>query len=267
MTNYRRNLVPGGAFFFTVNLADRRLRLLTENTATLRWAFRRVRARHPVTIEAAVVLPDHLHTIWTLPAGDADFATRWRLIKSGFARALPAGERISTSRAAKGERGIWQRRYWEHTLRDDDDFARHLDYIHFNPVKHGHWLGCGIGPIPPFAAGSGSASIPKTGRTPPMIKSPHSARGDVFRPAQPILRAATPGPVKRTARIGCYRINTAASASSQDPGATPRGRHRPPPLCVLSAKALSGSLPASMGLVAPIDFLASGRSTLVTGCP
>src|SRR5207237_10414847 len=87
---------------------------------------------------AAVILPDLLHAIWTLPDGDADFATRWRLIKSGFSRALPGGERISACRAAKGERGIWQRRYWEHTLRDEDDFARHLDYIHFNPVKHGH---------------------------------------------------------------------------------------------------------------------------------
>ena len=85
-----------------------------------------------------MVLPDHLHMIWTLPVGDDDFATRWRLIKSAFARALPTGERISASQAAKSERGVWQRRYWEHTLRDDDDFARHLDYIHFNPVKHGH---------------------------------------------------------------------------------------------------------------------------------
>src|SRR5437868_10576764 len=73
-----------------------------------------------------------------LPDGDADFATRWRLIKSGFSHGLPGGERISASRAGKGERGIWQRRYWEHTLRDQDDFTRHLDYIHFNPVKHGY---------------------------------------------------------------------------------------------------------------------------------
>jgi putative transposase len=84
-----------------------------------------------------VVLPDHLHTIWTMPDGDADFATRWRLIKSAFSRRLPAGERISNSRVAKGERGVWQRRYWEHTIRDENDFARHTDYIHVNPVKHG----------------------------------------------------------------------------------------------------------------------------------
>jgi putative transposase len=94
--------------------------------------------RHPFEIAATVVLPDHLHAIWTLPEGDADFALRWRLIKSAFSRELPDDERISASRARKAERGIWQRRYWEHTLRDENDFARHFDYIHFNPVKHGH---------------------------------------------------------------------------------------------------------------------------------
>jgi putative transposase len=101
MTNYRQNFLPGGSFFFTVNIADWLHRLLTDNIAKLRAASRRVRARHPFTIAAAVVLPDHLHMIWILPVGDDDFATRWRLIKSGFARALPAGERVSASRAAK----------------------------------------------------------------------------------------------------------------------------------------------------------------------
>ena len=138
MTNYRRNFIPGGSYFFTVNLADRRLQLLTEHIGILRAAFRETRARHPFTIEAIVVLPDHLHAIWTLPESDQDFAMRWRLIKSTFSRALPKGERISASRASKGERGIWQRRYWEHTLRDERDFERHVDYIHFNPVKHGY---------------------------------------------------------------------------------------------------------------------------------
>jgi len=88
-------------------------------------------------IDAIVILPDHLHAIWSLPEGDADFATRWRHVKAMFSRALPMRERISESRLRKGERGIWQRRYWEHTLRDERDFSRHLDYIHFNPVKHG----------------------------------------------------------------------------------------------------------------------------------
>ncbi len=138
MTTYRRNFVQGGCFFFTVNLAERRLRLLTDHIDLLREAVRSARRRHPFAIEGIVVLPDHLHAILTLPEGDADFAVRWRLIKATFSRRLPRGERISASRARKGERGIWQRRYWEHTLRDDGDFARHMDYIHINPVKHGH---------------------------------------------------------------------------------------------------------------------------------
>jgi putative transposase len=138
MTNYRRNFLPGGSYFFTVNLADRRSHLLTNHIELLRGAFRDVRAGHPFTLAATVVLPDHLHAIFTLPDGNADFATRWRLIKSAFSRGLPDGERVSDSRARKGERGIWQRRYWEHTLRDENDYERHVHYIHFNPVKHGH---------------------------------------------------------------------------------------------------------------------------------
>jgi putative transposase len=112
--------------------------LLTENIGLLRAAFRQVRARHPFTIDDAVVLPDHLHVIWTLPEDDTDFAVRWRLIKSAFSHGLPEGERISARRAGKGVRGVWKRQYWEHTLRDETDFARHLDYVHFNPIKHGH---------------------------------------------------------------------------------------------------------------------------------
>ena len=137
MTNYRRNFIAGGSFFFTVNLAERRLRLLTDNIEKLRAAFRETRRHHPFEIAAMVVLPDHLHTIWTLPDSDAEFATRWTLIKSAFSRGLAIDERISRSRASKGERGIWQRRYWEHTIRDQNDLVRHIDYIHINPVKHG----------------------------------------------------------------------------------------------------------------------------------
>jgi REP-associated tyrosine transposase len=138
MTDYRRNFIAGGNFFFTVNLAERRLRLLTEHIDELRKAFRETRRHHPFTIDAIVNLPNHLHAIWTMPEGDANFATRWRLIKSVFSRSLPTGERISDSRVAKGERGIWQRRYWEHTIRNESDFARHIDYVHINPVKHGY---------------------------------------------------------------------------------------------------------------------------------
>lgn len=138
MTNYRRNVLAGGTYFFTVNLMDRRSRLLIENIGLLRAACRYVRRRHPCGTDAIVVLPDHMHVLWTLPPGDADFSTRWRLIKSMFSRSLPATEPVSASRLRKGERGIWQRRYWEHTIRDERDFLHHADYIHFNPVKHGH---------------------------------------------------------------------------------------------------------------------------------
>src|SRR5260370_5937472 len=136
MANYRRDFLPGGSYFFTVNLADRRRALLTDHIDLLRAAFRRVRARHPFAVEGAVILPDHLHAIWTLPDGDADFATRWRLIKSGFSHALPGGERVSASRAAKRERGIWLRRDWGHEVRERDGFGGRLDCIRFRPGQH-----------------------------------------------------------------------------------------------------------------------------------
>ena len=110
MTNYRRNLVPGGSYFFTVNLLDRRSTLLTDHVQLLRDAFRYTQLNHPFAIDAIVVLPDHLHAIWTLPEGVSDFAVRWRLIKSAFSQALSSGEHVSPTRAMKGERGIWQRR-------------------------------------------------------------------------------------------------------------------------------------------------------------
>jgi putative transposase len=137
MTNYRRSDTVGASYFFTVNLADRSQSLLTEHIASLRDAFEYTRQRHPFTVDAIVILPEHIHAIWTLPEGCSDFALRWRLVKTAFSRTLPHGERRSESRISKGERGIWQRRYWEHLIRDEADFARHVDYIHINPVKHG----------------------------------------------------------------------------------------------------------------------------------
>jgi putative transposase len=138
MPDYRRNHVPGGTFFFTVNLLDRRSRLLVERIDALRETVRAVRARRAFHIDAWVVLPDHMHCIWTLPEGDVDYPSRWKAIKIHFAKSLPKTERLSPVRAAKGERGIWQRRYWEHTIRDEADYSRHVDYVHYNPVKHGH---------------------------------------------------------------------------------------------------------------------------------
>ena len=137
MPNYRRAFVPGGCWFFTVNLLERGTSLLTENIDTLRDATRRTMRSDPFRINAFVVLPDHMHAIWTLPPGDADFSTRWRLIKTRFARAIPIGERRSAVRIARGERGVWQRRFWEHLIRDEDDYQRHVEYCAINPVKHG----------------------------------------------------------------------------------------------------------------------------------
>ncbi|MFZ2752873.1 MAG: transposase [Lysobacteraceae bacterium] len=136
MSDYRRMWVPGGTYFFTVNLADRSRCLLVERIDALRTSIRTVRRDHPFETVAWVVLPEHLHAIWTLPGEDRDFATRWMLIKQKFSRRVPTGERVSTSRARKTERGIWQRRYWEHLIRDERDLRNHIDYIHFNPVKH-----------------------------------------------------------------------------------------------------------------------------------
>ncbi len=137
MPNYRRHLVPGGTYFFTLNLLDRRSRLLVDHIDVLRAAVRTVRARAPFHIAAWVVLPEHLHCIWTLPPDDADYSGRWHALKTLFATAMPPTEPRSAARLRKGERGIWQRRFWEHTIRDDRDYAAHMDYVHFNPVKHG----------------------------------------------------------------------------------------------------------------------------------
>ncbi len=137
--DYRRYRVPGGCYFFTVNLLERRGNdLLIRHIDFLRDAVRLVRRSRPFTIDAWVVLPDHLHCVWTLPPDDDDFATRWRVIKTAFARNVPLGERRCDARLRKAERGLWQRRFWEHAIRDDDDFAAHVDYVHFNPVKHGY---------------------------------------------------------------------------------------------------------------------------------
>lgn len=137
MSDYRRALFPGATWFFTVNLDDRRSDLLVREIALLRAAARVVRRQYPCEVVAAVVLPDHLHAILRLPPGDADFSGRWRFLKTLFVRALPKTEAIPPNRARRGERGIWQRRFWEHMIRDDDDLRAHVDYIHFNPVKHG----------------------------------------------------------------------------------------------------------------------------------
>jgi putative transposase len=136
MVRYRRNFVAGGTYFFTVTLADRSSTALVEHIDALRAAVRTTKAAHPFTIDAVVVLPDHLHIVMTLPAGDANFSSRLSLIKRRFTSAV-ALSGAPVPRHHNGEHAVWQRRFWEHTIRDERDFERHVDYIHFNPVKHG----------------------------------------------------------------------------------------------------------------------------------
>jgi putative transposase len=143
MSDYRRWYVPGGTFFFTVVTQDR-VPIFRDPRAVslLGEVMRTVRAKYPFSTIAVVVLPDHIHCVWSLPAVDADYAGRWRWIKGAFTeRWLPGGGTEASrtrSRMRKGEHGVWQRRFWEHHLQDELDLERHVDYIHYNPVKHGH---------------------------------------------------------------------------------------------------------------------------------
>ncbi len=160
MSFYRRPKIQGASVFFTVNLADRGSDILVREVNALRAAVRQTKAERPFQIDAFVVLPDHLHAVWTLPAGDADFSVRWGAIKSRFTRAVNARGRVgfhpticggdgkgvgcnptlprSASKVRKGDAGIWQRRFWEHHLRDEADFNAHVRCCWINPVKHGH---------------------------------------------------------------------------------------------------------------------------------
>ena len=142
MPNYRRAYIPGGMFFFTL-VTERRAGILTDTTARrlLRDAIVRCRARWPFRVEAIVLLPDHLHTVWSLPRGDSAYSRRWAWIKKEFTKSWVAEggaeAAVSDSRLRNRRRGVWQRRFWEHYLEDEDDLERHLDYIHYNPVRHG----------------------------------------------------------------------------------------------------------------------------------
>jgi len=160
MPDYRRNRVAGGTYFFTVALADRRSDLLVREIAALRAAVARTRRLHPFQIDAWVVLPDHMHAVWTLPEGDAAFSTRWALIKPLFCVSIPRGEARSASRVAKRARGVWQRRFSEHTVRDAEDFARHIDYVHFNPVKDGLTASAGGWPYSALQQGVARGEYP-----------------------------------------------------------------------------------------------------------
>ena len=148
MPEYRRASAEGGTFFFTVVTYDRRpILCLEKSRGILRSVIRQVAKSHPFLVNAWVVLPDHMHCLWTLPEGDKDFSVRWALIKRGFTAGLRtalADKAASGMEAAPGlsmerhrEGTVWQRRFWEHQIRDEKDYAAHMEYIHFNPVKHG----------------------------------------------------------------------------------------------------------------------------------
>lgn len=136
MSHYIRPKIPGATIFFTLTLAERGSDLLVRNVDLLREAFHRTLLERPFFVDAIVVLPDHLHALITLPATDSDYATRWRIIKTRFSRSLPCGA-LRESHIARNERGIWQRRFWEHHIREEDDFRAHVEYCWNNPVKHG----------------------------------------------------------------------------------------------------------------------------------
>jgi putative transposase len=136
---YRRAYTKGGCYFFTVVTEKRQPLFLDDtNVNLLRDAFRAVMKKYPFVMDAVVILPDHLHCIWTLPANDADFSTRWRLIKTRFTKqcAYQYKQTPNANRIKKKQQAIWQHRYWEHQLRDERDVEQHIDYIHYNPVKH-----------------------------------------------------------------------------------------------------------------------------------
>ncbi|EDR35318.1 transposase and inactivated derivatives, partial [Coxiella burnetii Q321] len=135
MVHYRRNYLQGATYFFTVNLHDRRSRLLIEQINLLRRSLKLVQQKYPFQINATVILPEHLHAIWTLPESDNDYSSRWRRIKSHFTRGL-LNQGCYLRKNSRHEYDIWQRRFWEHTIRNEQDFENHVNYIHYNPVKH-----------------------------------------------------------------------------------------------------------------------------------
>lgn len=135
---YRRAFAPGGCYFFTLALQDRKQDWLVRHIDDLRRAFAAVKQHHPFEIIAVCVLPEHMHLLIKLPENDSDYPARLRMIKAKFSQAIPKTEAVSPSRQRKNERGIWQRRYWEHQIRDERDLNAHIDYIHINPVKHGY---------------------------------------------------------------------------------------------------------------------------------
>ena len=137
MVQYRRNIVAGGTFFFTVTLQNRRSSILIDHISFLKNAVRTVKNKHPFRVNAFVILPDHFHMIWTLPVGDSDYSTRMKLIKGYFSKQITRSG-ITINKTKHHEYRLWQRRFWEHTIQDESDLEQHVNYIHYNPIKHGY---------------------------------------------------------------------------------------------------------------------------------
>jgi putative transposase len=141
MATFRRSVVPGATYFFTVNTSQR-IKVLTDPPfyLTIKEALRQVMAKHPFVIDAFVLLPDHMHCIWTLPQDDGNYAMRWNIIKRLVSQITrnEIAPLLSASRSKRKELGLWQRRFWEHQIRVEEDFAMHANYIHWNPMKHGY---------------------------------------------------------------------------------------------------------------------------------
>lgn len=139
MTAYRRHHAPHGLYFFTLTLQNRRHDWLVRHVDLLRAAYRETLLHYPFETVAIVILPEHLHLIMQLPDGEDDYSRRLQVLKSNFSKRLPEFcRKPNASQAKKGELGIWQRRFWEHAIRDDEDLQRHVFYTYYNPVKHGH---------------------------------------------------------------------------------------------------------------------------------
>jgi putative transposase len=135
MVHYRRCKIDGGTYFFTVTLKNRNSTILVDHIDDLKKAIKEAKSFLPFTINALVILPEHIHTIWQLPDNDHAYATRWRIIKSKFTKSL-LNKNIVINKDRHGLYNLWQRRFWEHVIRDEQDYINHVNYIHFNPVKH-----------------------------------------------------------------------------------------------------------------------------------
>lgn len=176
MVRYRRSRIANAPYFLTVTLRDRRSTFLTDHIALLRAAFQETAHPHPFDIDAVVVLPEHFHLLCSLPVDDADFSTRVRLIKRHFTRALVEQGVLNPGQrdARRGEYGLWQRRFWEHTIGDEQDYARHVDYILYNPVKHGLVRAVGAWPHSSFHRFVRQGLLPPDwGGTMPAQPEPH----------------------------------------------------------------------------------------------